>query len=145
MLHFPTFSLVFRLSNEKITINASTEGSIYEAWVRLYDCKSLSALRWIQSCIQSCQSSKAPSDDSEDLLKSAGLCSRLPVGHTPCQVKLAAHRAGYSHCLPNAQCTGVLRHCTGRKVTVWLAGRNALLSCCFPSETLMADATLFQR
>lgn len=143
-MHLPTFSLVLRLS-EKIPINTSTEDSIYEAWVRLYDCGSLSALRQIQSCIQSCQPSKAPSHDCEELLKSAGVCSHMPVCHAPCKIKPAACRAGYSHCLLNPQCTRVLHHCTGRKVAIWFAGRNAFSFCCFPSETLMADATLFQR
>lgn len=53
-------------------MNASTEDSICEAWVRLCACQSLSALRQIQSCIQSCQPSKAPSHDCEELPKLLG-------------------------------------------------------------------------
>lgn len=145
MLHLPTFSLVLRFNNEKIPVNTSTEVSIYEAWVRLYDCRSLSALRQIQSCIQSCQSSKAPSHDCKAWLKPAGVCSHTPDCHTPRQIKPTACRAGCSHCLLNAQCTRVLRPCTGRKVTICFAGRNAFSSVCFPSETLRVDATQSQR
>lgn len=145
MLHLPTFSLVLRFSNEKILVNTSTEVSIYEAWVRLYDCRSLSALRQIQSCIPSRQSSKAPSHDCKALLKPAGVCSCTPVCHAPRQIKPAACRAGCSHCLLTAQRTRVFHPCTERKLTIWFAGRNAFSSGCFPSETLRADATQSQR
>lgn len=74
----------------------------------------------------------------EELLKSAGVCCHMPVCHTPCQIKPAERRAGYSHCLLHPQPTRVLQPWTGRKVTACFAGRNALLSCCFPCETLLA-------
>lgn len=55
---------------------------------------------------------------TEELLKSAGVCSRMPVCHAPCQIKAAACRAGYSRHLLNPQRTRVLHHSTGRKVSL---------------------------
>lgn len=83
---------------------------------------------------------------AEELLKSAGVCCHMPVCHTPCQIKPAACRAGTATvCCILSLAGSYSPGLGGRKVTVCFAGRNALFSCCFPCETLLAHATLSQR